>query len=255
MAETGTYLYAVARGVPPASLEDVHGVSDAPVRTLDHDGLTAAVSTVGLDEFGEEALRANLEDLGWLERVARAHDQVVGALAANGSVAPLRLATVYLDDDGVRRTLDQRHDGIERTLARLDGRIECGVKAYLDDAEAHRVPENAAAESGTAYLRRRRAETAQREDAERAAAATGEEIHAELVTVGVASRRHPAQDQRLGGYAGRMILNGAYLVDRDRIDDLQAAVTRLESRLPNVRFELTGPWPPYSFAELETTDA
>ncbi|MGH3096607.1 MAG: GvpL/GvpF family gas vesicle protein [Streptosporangiales bacterium] len=251
MAETGTYLYAITRGEAAASLEDVRGVSDAPVRTLDQDGLAAAVSTVSLDEFGEEALRANLEDLGWLERVARAHNQVVGALAASGSVAPLRLATVYLDDDGVRRTLDERRDSIESTLARLDGRTECGIKAYLDDAAARSVPEDSATESGTAYLQRRRAETTQREEHERAAAATGEEIHAELAAVGVASRRHPAQDQRLGGYAGRMILNGAYLVERDRTGDLEAAVSRLESRLPSVRFELTGPWPPYSFAELE----
>lgn len=250
MAETGTYLYAVARG--SASLDDVRGVAGAPVRTLDHGGLTAAVSTVALDEFGEEALRANLEDLGWLERVARAHDQVVAALAARASVAPLRLATVYLDDDGVRRTVDERRDSIERTLARLDGRIECGVKAYLEEGAARGMPENAAAESGTAYLQRRRAETARHEQDERAAAATGEEIHAELAAVGVASRRHPAQDQRLSGYAGRMILNGAYLVDRDRTGDLEAAVSRLESRLPSVRFELTGPWPPYSFAELES---
>lgn len=252
MAETGTYLYAVGRADLTVGAETVRGVSDAPVRTLERGGLTAAVSTVGLDEFGEEALRANLEDLGWLERVARTHDRVVAALAASGSVAPLRLATVYLDDEGVHRTLDEWRTSIEDTLTRLDGRVECGVKVYLDDADGGAAPANTSAqESGTAYLRRRRAETTQREENEQAAARTGEEIHAELAAAGVASRRHPAQDQRLSGYTGRMILNGAYLVDQSRTGDLETAVTGLESRFPKARFELTGPWPPYSFAELE----
>ena len=47
--------------------------------------LTAAVGTVGLDEFGEEGLRRNLEDLDWLAATARAHDAVISAIARFGA--------------------------------------------------------------------------------------------------------------------------------------------------------------------------
>ena len=50
MTEHGTYLYAVCRDTPDAP--DVTGVAGAPVRAIEHDGLTAYVSTVDLDEFG-----------------------------------------------------------------------------------------------------------------------------------------------------------------------------------------------------------
>jgi len=45
-----------------------------------------------------------------------------------------------------------------------------------------------------------------------------------------------------------MVLNVAYLLDDTRADDFAAAVAALADQHPGVRLELTGPWPPYSFA-------
>jgi hypothetical protein len=46
-----------------------------------------------------------------------------------------------------------------------------------------------------------------------------------------------------------MVLNGAYLVEADDLNDLRAAVAELEQahRPLGARIELTGPWPPYNF--------
>ena len=47
-----------------------------------------------------------------------------------------------------------------------------------------------------------------------------------------------------------MLVNASYLVDsRDR--DFAAAVTALAEQYSDVRLELTGPWPPYSFTAAE----
>ena len=113
MAETGTgrYLYAITRGVTNDDVAAAAvGLGGSDVDVVDHRGLQAVVSTVRLEEFGEEGLRRNLEDLAWLETVARGHDAVVQAVAAHGPTAPLRLATICLDDDGVRARLDEWHD-------------------------------------------------------------------------------------------------------------------------------------------------
>ena len=93
-------------------------------------GLIAVVSDVDLVEFGEEGLRANLERLEWLEEVARGHDAVVQAVAALGPTAPLRLATICLDDGGVRRRLDEWYHALELVLDRVQGRMEWSVKAF-----------------------------------------------------------------------------------------------------------------------------
>ena len=78
----------------------------------------------------ERVLSRNLEDLSWLEKVARGHDTVIHAVAGAAATAPLRLATICLDDDGVRARLDEWHDALETALDRVEGRAEWAVKAY-----------------------------------------------------------------------------------------------------------------------------
>ena len=63
MAETGRYLYAVCRGLEPSDLEGVSGLDGARLELVHHQGLVAVVSDVDLDEYGEEGLRRNLEEL------------------------------------------------------------------------------------------------------------------------------------------------------------------------------------------------
>ena len=106
------------------------GLAAAGVRAVRAAGLTAVVGDVGEDEFGEAALRRNLEDLDWLERTARAHHAVIGALAGQGPVVPMRLATVYSGDDPVADTLRRRAGDLREALSRLRGRSEWGVKAH-----------------------------------------------------------------------------------------------------------------------------
>lgn len=250
VAEYGTYLYAIARGDAAGAATAVRGVADAPVRTVERAGLTAFVSTVDLGEFGEEGLRRNLEDLRWLETVARAHDGVVDTVSASGACAPLRLATIFLGDDGVRAELDARHDELNRTLDRVDGRVEHGVKAYVEEP-TESTQTSDARQSGAAYLHSRRDRLARREQASRQAADVGDQLHRTLNAVVVASRRYPPQEQAVSGHRGRMILNGAYLVESTRCDDLAAFVHELADRHPGVDIALTGPWPPYSFTDGE----
>lgn len=253
--ETGVWLYAVTRGRTPPRLTELRGVGGEPVRTVDADDLLAVVSSVSLDEFGEAALKRNLEDLDWLAATARAHDAVVNSVARTAPTVPFRLATLYLGDERVRGLLAGHHDELEAALDRLAGRTEWGVKAYAErdafvgaEPRAQEVPSGGGA--GTAYLLRRKAQLAARDEGERRAAAIAEELHTALAGISIAARRHPPQNARLAGTRAWMILNGTYLVDDPRGDDFSAAVRAMEASYPGVRLELTGPWPPYSFASI-----
>lgn len=44
---------------------------------------------------------------------------------------------------------------------------------------------------------------------------------------------------------------GAFLIDRDKWGAFSALVKEEQRRLPDLRFEQTGPWPPYDFVRLE----
>jgi hypothetical protein len=254
VAELGRYLYAISRGFDASRLGSTTGLSGARIDVVEHRGLLAIVSDVDLTEFGEEGLRRNLERLDWLEEVARGHDAVVRAVADLGPTAPVRLATICLDDAAVRRRLDEWSQALELVLDRVRGRVEWSVKAYAASAMATGTPSAASGpqpHSGAAYLQRKKAELLSREASEEDAARLAQHLHEELAAASAASRQLPAQDPRLTGNTAAMTLNGAYLVDRSDSEKFESVVRRLQIANPEAGIDLSGPWPPYSFAILE----
>ncbi|MFI7603737.1 GvpL/GvpF family gas vesicle protein [Micromonospora sp. NPDC049366] len=247
-ALTARWLHGVVREADLGLLDGLAGLTGEPVRPVRAAGLVAVVSRVPLAEYGEEALRRNLEDLAWLEWAARAHHRVVDALGRAGAVVPARLATVHHDDRRVVDSLTERRADLAGLLDRLTGRGEWGVKGYVVPGAVPRAEEpTASGGPGAAYLRRRRAQLTAREDGQRAAGAAAAEVHEALARHAVAARRHAPQDRRLSGAPTAMALNGAYLLDTATLAAFAGLVEALGARHPELRLELTGPWPPYSF--------
>lgn len=257
-ARAGTYVYAITRRLEPERVRGMHGIAGEPVRIVEYAGLSAIVGSVDPRRFENEPSRHDLDDLRSLEAVLRQHHQVVQVVAGAAAVVPLRMGTVYRGDQRVRELLEDRRDDFEAALSRVTGRTEWGVKLQVDPrifAAGTAAGESPAAARpagpGTRYLRRRRAEEESRQRVWDRAAALADRVHAEVSGVAVASRRHTPQDPRLSGHQGWMLLNGAYLVDDGRYDDLAAVVRRFHDPDRGLRLELTGPWAPWSFAEGE----
>jgi hypothetical protein len=253
MSGHSVYLYAVGDAglAEDPELGGLSGVDDAPVRAVVDGALAAVVASVDRDRYSEQALYEGLEDLDWLSRLARGHHHVVDALSGAYPVAPVRMATVYLDDERVRAMLRDHAADLGAALDRVRGRAEWGVKAYAAPVTGQPAQEAGMAASagpGTAYLLRRKAERTRVADQRAAAAAAAERVHDDLAGVAVASRLYPPQDPRLTGVKDEMVLNAAYLTDEDGAEQLRRLLDR-HSDGP-LRLELTGPWAPYSFTVL-----
>jgi hypothetical protein len=249
--QEGRYLFAVARGLPDDALRGHAGLAGAPLDVVDHRGLQAVVCTVDLDEYGEEALARNLEDLGWLEKVARTHDDVVRAVAEHATVAPMRLVTICSADASVRARVEAHHEGLVQALDNVEGRREWSVKVLVAPrpaaAEEHAEPPA----SGAAYLMRKREQAARRRAAGEDAAALAERVHDSIAGAAVASRRLQPQDSRLTGRPETMVLNAAYLVPESDHQAFVDVVAGVQEQEPGGIIEVGGPWPPYSFAVME----
>jgi Gas vesicle synthesis protein GvpL/GvpF len=245
------WLYAVTDERAAPSAGELTGVGAGVVRPVRAAGLAAIVGDVEQREFGEAALRRNLEDLGWLERTARAHHAVIEAVGTRGPAVPMRLATVYNSDAGVLTMLRDRAADFRAALSRLAACREWGVKAYAAADPAPAGPpedrEGPAGRPGTAYLRQRRARLTSRTNARQEAMAGAQTVHAELSRLSVSARLYPPQAPRLSGQAAPMVLNAAYLVAKERAGEFAAAVDGLTRRHRSMRLGLTGPWPAYSF--------
>jgi len=248
---TGWYVYGFAADAD--SLE--HAAADAgPIRLVRHDGLVAIVGEVPLDEFGEHELADHLNDPAWLEEKARRHENVLQAFAARTAVVPLRFGSIHGELDEVRRLLESRQSQLHGTIDRVRGRVEIGVKAWVDTARLADTlrGEEGASSSGTGreYLQRRRQEQRRLDEVRERCAELAAEAHGRLLSVaveGVQNRPHPPE---LTGRPEMMLLNGAYLVPAADTA-LEAEVGRLAAEHGpfGVTYELTGPWPPHNFVD------
>jgi hypothetical protein len=251
VSDSARYVYAVSRALDATAVDGLTGLRGARLDVVSDEGLDAVVSDVPLPEFGEDGLRDNLESLPWLEEVARSHDEVVRGIAAQGPTAPLRLATIFHDDDAVRHRLGEWHDALVDVLDRVDGRAEWSVKVIAPPPPARAAAPEPEPTSGTEFLRRRKAQASEHAEQHESATRVAEDAHHELTLVAEATRLLQAQDPQLTGYVGAMVLNGAYLVPDHDSDRFAECLEQLRGRFQQMTFEVGGPWPPYSFAVLE----
>jgi hypothetical protein len=258
----GLWVYCVAGGEFAGLDADVGGVADwhAP-RAIRAAGLVAVVSEVPLAQFGEQPLKRNLNDLAWVESVARAHERVLEAALSAGPIVPMRVCTIFRGHEQVRQMLVERGAAFADALGWLDGRAEWGVKVIADrdrvaaiageraSATESGSPAGAAGEGGGAYLGRKQQTRYLRELVDTIVEEAVRECHARLEEWAAASELLRPQSRELAGYDGEMVFNGAYLVDDERREAFARVTEELRRQYgeAGLTFELTGPWPAFHF--------
>lgn len=254
------YVYAVGRDTgsldEAAALAADAGVAGAPVHVVRAAGLGALVAAVPQDRYGEDGFKAQLDDIEALERTARAHHAVVAAAFEAATVLPMRLATVYRDDERVARMVTAQAAEFETQLRRLDGTSEWSVKISTDperiSVPSVAVPAAPGGGRGRAYLRQRLAQRDSRRSAHHTAQALTEQVLAAAREFAVAHVSHRPQQGPLVLQPGENVANLAFLVPSSRGEAFSAAVGALDARAregaAGVRVDISGPWAPYSFA-------
>ena len=247
----GWYLYGVVAAGSAVDDGDVSLVSEGPV--------AGVASRVPLEEFDPSVLPERLGDAAWLEQKIRAHEQVLEDVLRSASVVPCRFCTVYQTEDELRRFLSERGSDLSAALAHVEGRVELGVKAFVDrerfmtggairnDAIRELSERVAQSEGGRAYLEARQLDQLITDELMQFKDEIAEPLHERLAGASDDAVRLNLQRPEVSGRDDEMLLNGAYLVsDQPRFG---TALRELgaEHRDSGVELELTGPWPPYNF--------
>jgi hypothetical protein len=264
----GLYVYCVGESAALAPLFDA-GLPDAieegaGLEAVEAEGLTAVVSAVPLEAYGEGALDGRLSDATWTATRALRHERVAEHFARRAAVVPLRFGAIYLKREGVAATLAERAAQFREVLARLRGREEWGVNVYVErgrlreevtrlSARLREMSERADASApGQAYLLRKKIEGLRDEEARAETRRVARETEETLAaSCDAAARLRVLKDEATeqGELAARL----AFLVPREGFDAFRAAAEQLAERYTPLgfRFELTGPWPAYNFAVVE----
>jgi hypothetical protein len=238
------YVYGVLSGADRARVS-VGGVEGEEVRTVEHAGLAALVSTLHAD-----ALAA--------ARELRAHWRVLEEASGGATVLPVRFGTVMEGDAAVReRLLEPNAERLKQLLGELAGRVQLNLKGEYDEQRLLR--EVVKASPPIAALRERVAELPE-------AAGYYERIRmGELVAAEVARQRQEDEElalARLGPVAVAArpepvasqsgAFNLSFLVEGDKVEGFSVAVGGLRGELgERITLRYVGPLPPYSFAETD----
>ncbi|MFB8028387.1 MULTISPECIES: GvpL/GvpF family gas vesicle protein [unclassified Streptomyces] len=257
--ESALYVFAVCEAPEPAAFAGLPGMATGePLRLLRCGDLTAIVQTVRAADFTDEVWQARMADRSELERYARAHHEVVSAVAASCPTVPLPLATLYHGEARARQSLLDESDRFRAALERTAGHAEWGVKVYVaepapaDPDPAPLRPDGAAPRTrpapgaGLAYLERKRGVRARREQRHEDSLRVAEAVDAGFRDLAAADRRLRVHAPVPGEKGRVQVLNATYLVAEHRKADLEALARALRDAT-GARIEISGPWVPYSF--------
>ncbi len=241
----GKYVYCIietkeARSFGPIGI----GGRGDEVYTVHYDGLAAVVSNTPLQVY--DPTRENVF----------AHEQVNETVMREFTVLPMAFGVLFRTEEDIVELLRGTYDALRDVLVKMEGKVEFGLKVNWDRErviaeieqeleEIRNLKEQITSRAtGSTYFARmqlgRLIETALNDRAD----AYVREVYDALRDTAVASRANrPIGD--------RMIMNAAFLIEREREAEFDSKVKEIASKYEGkLSFKYTGPWPPYNFVHI-----
>ena len=149
-----------------------------------------------------------------------AYRTVIEAAFDRGVVLPAPCGTTFRNTEQLRRWMEQNYIALSEGIHFVAGRCEGRVHVEAAPAPDGETPPQAPTPGLLTDIFRR-------------------------------LRRVAAAATTLAPTDPRVLLGGAFRLDRDRWPDFEAAVHAVERRYDDLHIVHTGPWPPYDFVRLD----
>jgi hypothetical protein len=243
-APDGVYIYCLLRCQQTPHIRSRAIGTGGPVYLIQHQDMAAVVSDSPIVEY--DGTRRNM----------MAHTVVLEEVLKEHTILPVRFGVIAPDAEVVRAQLQRRYEELGALLDTLDGRIELGLKVlWQENAIYHEV----VAASPTIRALRDKMLGRSPEESYYDRIRLGELTEAAIVR----RRQHDAdlvmerleplcqQVRRNDLITERMVLNAAFLLDREQESAFEQAVEQLDTDLDGrLLFKYVGPVPPYNFVNL-----
>lgn len=242
-SRTTVYLYGITTG-EGGTRSPAGGVAGTKVETIVEEGLAAVVSRVGSGRLRPQ--RANLA----------AHHRILRDLGQEQPVLPVVFGTIIDSEEELRSVLRQNRDALADLLRRLQGKVEMGLKVYWDlpnvfgyFVASHQELE----EMRNRLFRHGRTPTVEEKVAlgERFVTLLQQARQRHTLRVKDALAPYSAEVRVIDPGEERMIMKLACLVEKARQDEWEEGVRQAAQHFDDhYRFDYSGPWPPYSFVDV-----
>ena len=200
-----------------------------------------------LDRFAGDQLQQELQDVEAISRHALAHATVVEFFFRRTSVIPLKLFTLFSSDEAARAQFRGRLGRLRRLLSSLRGKEEWGVRIIAGDVvreSARTLP------SGRDYLQVKKRlldETAE------PPSTVVRAVNGALRSLGTVAAKTRKVSFPPAGKGRPYVAGASFLVPATKRSAWKAHIARTTAALAGGghRLELSGPWPPYTFSNIE----
>jgi glycosyltransferase involved in cell wall biosynthesis len=208
----------------------------------------SALYNVSYRDIGAVAGDINIPPGEMTRGYVMAHEDAVEKLMERYTVLPARFLSVFDKDNGILSVLSEHYGVLAENLDRVRGKVEFGIKALgvagntgANFSGASDISDSEGASPGKSYMSMRMREhmfdEAARQKAEWYMNAVNSSFFQGIVTEYNVER--PKGERRL--------LSAAYLVERDKVQSFREAFEGVRASFPELKFLLSGPWPPYNF--------
>ncbi len=244
-AQAGRYVYGIIGARQPVNFGKMGiGGSGEMVYTVTFNDIAAVVSKTDVYIF--DPTREN----------ALAHEHVIETVMKAYTIIPMSFGTVFRTDDDIREVLKSIYVSLKDVLQQMGGKVEFGLKVNWDreqvieelkreNEEIHRFNQEITRKhlQSTYLARMQLGRMIDKALVERSSAYV-REIYESLRHVCVASRDNKPIGEK-------MIMNAAFLINRDREGEFDDAVNKIARKFGDrLNFKYTGPWPPYNFVNI-----
>lgn len=254
------YLFCLARTglLPQIPLE---GLSEGSCLTYESIGpVTAVLCEVPLEDFSGDAAESRLQDLAWIAPRALKHGQVIERIMEHSPVLPARFGTLFSSAQSLGKALEGNIPEIDAYLQSVCEKDEWAVKGLMSktrlrerlgsDNVEQEQSSLASIPPGMRYFKERQLLAKADKDLAGWIKELCRNVAARLTEKASDWSRREIVARTQEETGEEIFVNWAFLVDRKHSDDFASSLDEIncEYDLYGVHFDLSGPWPPYSFA-------
>lgn len=224
------YAYCLTQGIDSLPAPE-NGINGAAVRLLKVEAFCLLVSN-----FDGDTVQVNRHN-------ALAHAAVVRSVLDQTTPLPFRFGTLVTEQQ-LASYVTSRRAALQAKLELVRGCVEMSVKIIWDREWTEEPRAEETSKPGTAFLAEKRREIISSE----ARAAEAKRIAVWLEDrLGDAVREKSLQTD----FTSKLLVTAAHLVERSSLDRYKAALKSAQLERPELHFLASGPWPPYSFANID----
>lgn len=224
------YVYCLAENVAELT-QPVSGISGATVEMIELEGFKLLVSRI--EGNSAPVTREN----------ALAHDAVVRSVLNETTPLPFRFGAV-VNQEHLRSYLSARREALKTKLADVRDCLEMSVKIIWDTDQTNTDDNSVEEGPGARFLREKRREILGGERRAEQAKEVAAWLHDHVAQVARQEEVSLCPTQKL-------IVAAAHLIQRDRLKPYREQLAEIRKMRPELHFLVSGPWPPYSFSNID----